>query len=54
MVNYTDDPNAPDREGRTPMEIATENEDFEIIEILGPFALMRLPDFFRRVFLHNF
>ena len=38
LVNYTEDPNAPDREGRTPMEIATQNEDFEIMKILEPFA----------------
>ena len=38
LVNYTEDPNAPDREGRTPMEIATQNKDFEIMKILEPFA----------------
>ena len=38
LVNYTENPNAPDREGRTPMEIATQNKDFEIMKILEPFA----------------
>ena len=47
LVNYTEDPNAPDREGRTPMEIATQNEDFEIMKILEPFA--STPSF-RRIF----